>query len=357
MHTIKIKSIKRLGIGQTYDLKVYPLRNFFLSNGILSHNSGKSTIAFQIAKYIDKDFNLSRVVFNADDFKEAIFRAKKGQVIVYDEAFTGLSSRASLSGINRYLVSLMMQMRQKNLCVLVVLPTFFLLDKYVALFRTKALIHVYETGGRRGYFKVYSRKLKKYLFLQGRPTYSYLPKKIKTKKKGRFYGVFALGFEKEEEIYRKKKSDALEATEKNPMSGQQVKYMEQRNLLLFILRKTTKMKYRELHSLLEGYDFGMHYTQIADICKKFGDYTDETIEKEAKDTENGLNEPKSDIKMVLGQKRGRGKVKSSERVLEKPIIEPKEEIIEENLIEMAENDENIPNNLDLDEKEPENEEF
>src|SRR3990170_4539890 len=109
-----------------------------------AEGSGKSTLAFQIGKRVDPTLDLSRVVFSADDFREAVFKAKRGQCIIYDEAFTGLSSRSSLSGINRALVSLMMQMRQKNLFVIIVLPTFFLLDKYVALFRTTVLIHVYE---------------------------------------------------------------------------------------------------------------------------------------------------------------------------------------------------------------------
>jgi len=69
-------------------------------------------------------------------------KTKKGQCIIFDEAFTGLSSRGALSGINKALVGLMMQMRQKNLFVIMVLPTFFMLDKYAAIFRAKALIHV-----------------------------------------------------------------------------------------------------------------------------------------------------------------------------------------------------------------------
>ena len=133
--------------------------------------AGKSFFSFQIGKYVDPTLDLSRVVFTADAFREAIFKAKKGQCIIYDEAFTGFSSRSSLSSVNRVLVSLMMQMRQKNLFVIIVLPTFFLLDKYVALFRARALIHVFESGGRRGYFKVYNSRLKKYLYLAGYKTY------------------------------------------------------------------------------------------------------------------------------------------------------------------------------------------
>jgi ABC-type antimicrobial peptide transport system ATPase subunit len=111
---------------------------------------GKSYFAFQVGKYVDPSLNLSRVTFNAEEFRQAIFKAKPFQCVIFDEAFTGLSSRASLSGINKILISLMMQMRQKNLFVIIVLPSFFLLDKYVALFRTRVLIHIYENKGKRG---------------------------------------------------------------------------------------------------------------------------------------------------------------------------------------------------------------
>ena len=239
-----------------------------------AEGSGKSTLAFQIGKRVDPTLDLSRVVFSADDFREAVFKAKRGQCIIYDEAFTGLSSRSSLSGINRALVSLMMQMRQKNLFVIIVLPTFFLLDKYVALFRTTVLIHVYEVRGVRGYFKVYSRKAKKMLYLFGKVTYSYFHKKIKTNFRGRFYGVFALGDEKEEAKYRKKKSDALEATENTPMTNKQVRYMEQRDIVLHLLRKRLELSYRQLSTLLSDYNIDMSYVQIRNICAKFGDKDD-----------------------------------------------------------------------------------
>lgn len=236
-----------------------------------AEGGGKSTLAFQIGKYVDPTLNLNRVVFNAETFKEAIFKAKKGQCVIFDEAFTGLSSRASLSGINRALVSLMMQMRQKNLFVIIVLPTFFLLDKYVAIFRARALIHVYESGGRRGYFKLYNKKLKKYLYLAGKSTYSYKHKSVNTRFKGRFYGKFALGDKKCEEEYRKKKAKALEESEKTPMTAGQVKYREQRDILLYLFRKNTNMTYEQISNLLGDYDFDISIAQIGHICSKFGD--------------------------------------------------------------------------------------
>jgi len=259
-----------------------------------AEGSGKSTFALQIGKYVDPTLDLSRVVFSAEDFREAVLKAKKGQCVIYDEAFTGLSSRGALSGVNRVLISLMMQMRQKNLFVIVVLPTFFLLEKYVALFRTKILIHVYENKGRRGYFRLYNRKKKKNLYLMGKQSLSYSGRKWKipvfTKFKGKFYGVFALGDEKMEQLYRLKKMKALEATEKDPMSAGQIKYRQQRDICMFLLRKRLDLTYEQLSNLLGDYDLEISLVQIRNICAKFGDREKKEAKKEVIDWKEGKND-------------------------------------------------------------------
>lgn len=230
--------------------------------------SGKSVLGLQWCKYIDPSFNLDRVTFTPEEFRQAIYKAKKGQAVMFDEAFTGFSSRAALSGVNKTLISLMMQIRQKNLFVVIVLPTFFLLDKYIAIFRTRILAHVYENKGRRGFFRIYSSKKKRLLVLNKESrTYSY---GVRSRAKGRFYGVFALG-DGEEEKYRKKKMEALSMAEKNPLTSSAVKFMEQRNIMLYVLRKELKLSYRKMENLLNDYDFDISYNQIKNICVKFGD--------------------------------------------------------------------------------------
>ena len=265
--------------------------------------AGKSTLGFQIGKYIDPTLDLSRVCFNASEFREAILKAKKGQVVIYDEAFTGLSSRSSLSSVNRVLVALMMQMRQQNLCVIVILPTFFLLDKYAAIFRSTVLIHVYRTKGIRGYFKVFNRKLKTLLYLFGSKTYNYSPnigtrrkKKLFTRFKGRFYGIFALGDEDIEKKYRDLKMKALESTEKDPMTSSGVKYREQRDIMLHLLMKELKLSSRKMEEYLSEYDFNISYRQIISICSKFGGKLPDEEEKEVKQSKKTNKQAKNEAK-------------------------------------------------------------
>lgn len=282
------------------DLKIIPsLRDkdkdcFLAIDG--REGSGKSTLAMQIGKYVDPTLDLSRIVFSPDDFREAVYKAKKGQCIIYDEAFTGFSSRSSLGTINRVLVSLSMQMRQKNLFVIIVLPTIFLLDKYIALFRAKALIHVYENKGVRGYFKLYSYKSKKMLILLGQKTFSYSSKFARTNFRGRFYGKFALGDEEMEIKYRSKKEKALRESEKSPMTAGQVKFREQRDLLVYLLRKNTQLTYEQIANILADYDFDMSFQQIAKICGKFGDKAEKKIKTVPKSERNKAKSTESMVK-------------------------------------------------------------
>ena len=85
-----------------------------------SEGSGKSTLAFQIGKHIDPTLDLSRIVFNAEDFRQVIFKAKKGQVVVYDEA-EDFDRKGAMSRFNRLLNKVFAVMRINQMVVLIVL--------------------------------------------------------------------------------------------------------------------------------------------------------------------------------------------------------------------------------------------
>lgn len=180
-----------------------------------SEGSGKSVLAMQCAYYCDPTLQIDKVVFTPAEFRDAIIKSKPYQAVIYDEAYTGLSARATMSMINRTLVSMLAEIRQKNLFVFVVMPTFFDLDKYVALWRSRALINVY-TGDKfeRGYFKFFNKTRKKDLYIQGKKFYNY------NKPDSNFYGRFTKFLPVDEEEYKKKKRDALMVREKSNEEAQ-----------------------------------------------------------------------------------------------------------------------------------------
>ena len=230
--------------------------------------AGKSVFAMQIGKILDPSFDLSRVCMTPDQFTKAIINAKKGQCIIFDEAFTGLSSRASLTEINKIIVSLMMEMRQKNLFVLIVMPTIFLLDKYVALWRTKGLFHVYTKDGKRGRWVYFNNKKKKLLYLIGKKLYDY--SNPKSKFRGRFQDQYVV----DESEYRDKKNKALKLKSRVTRSDL---YLNQRNILIWILYKQMNLNQIELMKLCKESGFNIGRTSISKIISQKDSQSDSKV--------------------------------------------------------------------------------
>lgn len=171
--------------------------------------SGKSVLAQQMAYFCDPSLTNERIVFTPNAFRRAIVESEPYQAVVYDEAYTGLSSRATMSLINRTLISMLAEIRQRNLFVFVVMPCFFDLDKYAALWRSRALVHIYTGDGfERGYFAFYNADRKKDLYIHGKRFYSYL------KPKPNFKGRFTNHYTVDEKQYKKNKKNSLLEREK-----------------------------------------------------------------------------------------------------------------------------------------------
>lgn len=178
--------------------------------------SGKSVIAQQCAKFVDESFNINRIAFNPEEFMKCINDANKYEAVIYDEAMGGLSSRSAISDVNKALVSMLSEIRQKNLYVFIVLPCFFELDKYAAIWRSCGLIHVY-TGENfeRGRFTFYNYERKKDLYVLGKKFYKY------SRPPPNFRGSFTSGYAVDEVEYRKKKAEALNSYTNKPTSREE----------------------------------------------------------------------------------------------------------------------------------------
>lgn len=171
--------------------------------------SGKSVLAQQLASVLDPNFNIDKIAFNAEEFMNLVRNPerKAGDCIILDEAFAGLNARQSLSKINRAVVGLATEMRQLNLFCIIVLPSFFDLDRYFALWRCRALFHVYiDKEGRRGQYKVWKKKEKENLYLLGKKLYNYHAWRPKWRPFN-----FPKGYVVDEKEYRSRKIKAFQA--------------------------------------------------------------------------------------------------------------------------------------------------
>jgi len=206
---------------------------------------GKSVLAMQHALILDPLFNLDNVVFTSDQFIKKIKdpNTKKGSCIVLDEAFNAANSRAALTEVNRSMIALATEMRQKNLFVLLVLPSFFDLDKYFALWRCRALFHVYFTPEEDRRYITFDKETKKRLYLHGKKLYNYAYPKAPFPPAS-FFNQYTV----DEEAYREKKAEAFKH---RTVSNMAKRWLEHRNLLLRILVRKFEYNYQTINGLFK----------------------------------------------------------------------------------------------------------
>jgi len=146
---------------------------WFMVDGEIE-GAGKSWLAKQIMICLDPTHNEERTVFSFEEFKKAIKEAKRYQGIIWDEANEGTNATESMTTKNNTLQRLCEQIRQKNLFIALVRPSFFDFSKYYAVHRTWFLVSANITFNSetqsfdRGKFNFYSRKRKKYMYLKGK---------------------------------------------------------------------------------------------------------------------------------------------------------------------------------------------
>jgi len=166
---------------------------------------GKSSLAFQIALYLDAGFTLDQIVFNKDQFEEAVDKAPPGTCIVWDESDElGASWQ---SGLLQAMKRKFKRIRSKNLFILLVTPTIFDLNKYFVIHRTRFVIEVYSKGIERGFFKFFNRSRKKTLYIKGKKEWDM------NVVKSNFFGSFTklpVGFPIDMEEYNTKKDRAMQ---------------------------------------------------------------------------------------------------------------------------------------------------
>jgi len=185
--------------------------------------SGKTTLSFQMARWFDPTFDLSRVIFSVDDFLDVLINATPGQAVVFDEAII-VNSRSALTDFNKKIIIAMTQIRSKGLYIFFNIPSVFDLDRNLVLNRCHLLLHCFQdTFGDRGKYIVFDHEKLKLLYLKGKRLYSY------AYPKANFTGQFHEYFPLDREPYEKKKQFEIA---KQAKETKQNKWRTQRNKLL-----------------------------------------------------------------------------------------------------------------------------
>ena len=224
---------------------------------------GKSTLTMQLAYTVDQNLSLDNIVFTANQLEKRVTEAKRFTAIIFDESFSGLSSKGAISKENKRLVRLLMMMRQRNLFLFIVLPSFFLLEKYVGIFRSTALFNVLVSrkNFKLRYYKVYNYKQKRELYIKGKNLMDYSKPKIP--KSYRFYKKLPPTID--EKAYRLKKLVTFRDDGKE--ESEESKIIKQRNFLFYVLKENYDLSYIEIAKLLEEGDIGLNESVIGRIVR------------------------------------------------------------------------------------------
>jgi len=253
---------------------------------------GKSLYTLQQAAYIDPTILddvgrkvLPRICFSPEEFLDAIRHTKstKGhtKVVIFDEAFRGMSSKSAISGINKKVVQGLMEMRQNNLIVFLVSPSFYLLELYPAMMRSNALFHVVkDKKSRRRHVRVFGFKSKAILYQIGLKKGWGYPRR--TKKRANFFNKYPGGDEFEAR-YRKKKRDSLRKHYDKEDSVH--RWKEQRNIAIKILRESGET-YKSISEKMKELGNRIGVTQIGDICNGFKNEPKKETNKSPEETKN-----------------------------------------------------------------------
>ena len=174
----------------------------FIIDGI--EGSGKSTLGFICAWYLTTGrltlFNL------AEGTKDAISKLEKlpdGSLLVIDEGSLSFGSTDVMKKEHKRLIKILQVIRQKNMCLIIVAPSFFDLSKYISIQRIRFLLHVYTKNDMvRGKYCYFGEKKKKMLYLIGKKHFNSYAKP-KSDFVGRFID-FKLPFDKEYQKLKKR---------------------------------------------------------------------------------------------------------------------------------------------------------
>lgn len=179
--------------------------------------AGKSVLAMQIAHFLDVDRSVDikrQICWTPDQFKYAVTHNAKGKAIVWDEARRGANRRRSTTDGNIEITDMLAECRQRNLFLVIVMPSFYDMDLNIAMHRTRVLIHVmfdWNSGDpnkplRRGRFRFYNDTAKGDLYTDKilRTRYKYPPKPGLS-----FDGEFPHHYVVDEEKYRHAKRLSL----------------------------------------------------------------------------------------------------------------------------------------------------
>lgn len=109
--------------------------------------SGKSTLGLCLSLVANHAFDIDLdILYTVEDITERLKTVGRYQTLLLDEAVEFAFSRNAMKRDQKKVIQTFMQVRQKNLFFILLIPNFSDMDKYFRKWRIKRWLHVKERG-------------------------------------------------------------------------------------------------------------------------------------------------------------------------------------------------------------------
>ncbi len=109
--------------------------------------SGKSTLGLSLSLIANPKFSIdSDILYNVEDITERLKTVGRYKTLLLDEAVEFAFSRNAMKREQKKMIQTFMQVRQKNLFFILLIPNFSDMDKYFRKWRIKRWLHVKKRG-------------------------------------------------------------------------------------------------------------------------------------------------------------------------------------------------------------------
>lgn len=213
------------------------------------------------------------VFFDVEKMMEFAQNTKE-QIIVWDEPALQALSTDWASQAVKNITRLLMMARKKRHFFIFNLTKFYKFNEYIVVDRPMALIHVYSRKNVESGRFMYIRKKwleslwRDYRFAKKRSYKLYSSKKIR----GTFPDILNPEYknnvlsEFDNDEYERRKDEAIKSIGKKKVSDKQMKWLEQRNILINLIKKESGIGGLSLSKKLKESGINLSRSAILDIC-------------------------------------------------------------------------------------------
>lgn len=208
--------------------------------------SGKSTLGQLIAYYLtDEELSVDNFCAGSQDAVEKLGTMPDKSVLVMDEGSLLFMAREAMKREQVTLMKIINVIRQKNMVLIIIAPSFFELNKTISVSRSRFLLHVYtDKQLNRGRFAYYSQKKKQVLYSIGKKRFNSYARP-KADFVGKFINFQPLGDEYDK-VKKKSLMESLTVDKPKTENDLRIEWMTQ-----FILDNENQMTQKQIADLLK----------------------------------------------------------------------------------------------------------